>query len=220
MGQMIWHAGAVPGVSTLVAVFPQLRAGVVVLANADGKSQATLRIGGRIIKSILRQPLEEYFIPRRQTISALTPSLSGNRISRLPHTLIHRTLLLRRRRLWNNPSIVSRGPIVILGTPPLRYVPLRVPRHTATPSLPHSKPWTRRRTTLRWLHRSSRRRPLASFRATCASSLRLGPARSSTRTSRPCTLRDTAPTRHRLRPRRSGRDTPRRSLWWTTRVMC
>ncbi|EIN06837.1 beta-lactamase/transpeptidase-like protein [Punctularia strigosozonata HHB-11173 SS5] len=56
---MIWHAGAIPGVSALAAFFPQVKAGVVVLANADNTTSATVRVGMRILKSVLKQPLQD-----------------------------------------------------------------------------------------------------------------------------------------------------------------
>ena len=57
--QMIWHAGAVPGVSHLVVLFPKVRTGVVVCANADGKEAPTMQVASRVLQSILKAPTDK-----------------------------------------------------------------------------------------------------------------------------------------------------------------
>ncbi|THH28151.1 hypothetical protein EUX98_g6035 [Antrodiella citrinella] len=49
----VWHSGGIPGFSTLVEFLPADDLGIVVLANADAKFQATLQLLTRIIDEAL-----------------------------------------------------------------------------------------------------------------------------------------------------------------------
>ncbi|EIN06835.1 beta-lactamase/transpeptidase-like protein [Punctularia strigosozonata HHB-11173 SS5] len=76
---MIWHAGAIPGVSALAALFPEINTAVVVLANADNKSDATIAIGGQIITSIVGQLTDGQTDPEDSTASMPMQSRTAGR---------------------------------------------------------------------------------------------------------------------------------------------
>ncbi|EIN06834.1 beta-lactamase/transpeptidase-like protein [Punctularia strigosozonata HHB-11173 SS5] len=58
---LIWHSGGIPGISTFVGFFPNDNLGLAVLANADEKSLATMRVATEILQAALKVTADEPF---------------------------------------------------------------------------------------------------------------------------------------------------------------
>lgn len=130
--QVVYHSGALPGLSTLVSFLPSDEIGITLFANGESKAETVMLIMNRILDSALHLTstvTSTRFVP----FSKLSARLTHGPVQPLATSQRRSPMLGIRRYLW----MPLLGRMLILVTDRLRYVahlahPHIVPRFEST----------------------------------------------------------------------------------------